>query len=703
MMKGLTNKKKVLELILITVTFFYALGLNVNLVSEPYQSKYSPVATIIFLILSCFYLLLGTVAIYQNRKVFFFESDGLLQQFFWCGWFLVLILLLNYHKPSQVILSLYYLLFVISFAFFNFWIALFYLAVVILIQYLLFYNLPWQGELGLFVGFAVISILFSLFGHVLKRERIKRYKLKSKLRDIEEGAKAFLDDEDKALIALREEKRIEKLYTTYNFLQEKVIKILHELKDLIEPHTVAFLKFREDGHHYVIFEAISESECLRYNEHIKLEDGIISWIYKHKKSLALSSVRGNSRAFNYYDRELAIKSFLGMPVFWKERIVGVVILDSFQENAFSKECEKIVKISITEIEDAMNNAQLFQQIQQQNQEFSALYRASKKLLSYVGLEENLNGFLNIVYEFLRFEIALLCLLEEDELKIKVAHGLKEDIRGMVVAPNTLLYWVIRHRQYLDIKNYREKKRINPLVGDGVKIPPLDRVLIYPFLIENKVVGAFMLGFVNKNISEYEKNVLEILTNQMSIAISNALLFEKVNLMATTDGLTGVFNHRYFQEKLTDEIERALRYGEKFVLMLLDIDHFKKVNDTYGHPVGDLVLKSVSKILKSTTRKVDIVARYGGEEFAIIMVQTDKQGAIKFAERLRKAIEESEVITQGGKLKVTVSIGLSSFPDDAKDKSLLIERADKALYKAKKGGRNRVVPYDSSLETENSIS
>lgn len=698
-MTKLSNKKKVLKLIILLVGFFYALGLNISLVSDNDMGGYSSVFKWVVLIVISVFFVSDTYLIFKSGKKFFSEKEHYLTQFFWAGSFFVLILLVNYLKPSNIALSFNYLLLSITFAFFNLFIALFFLLAILLSQYILLYNAPWMGDISQFAAFALLSVLFSLFGYLLKSEREKRHQLKNRLQDIEEGVKSFFDEEERAVLALKEEKRVEKLYNTFNFFEDKVLKILQEIKDLMEPYTVAFIKFKDDGRYYRIFEAISDNDYIRHNEDISSEEGIIGWIYKHKKSINLGNFRSGANALNYYDRETGIKSFMGMPVFWKDKIVGVLILDALQEDAFSKDGEKIVKIASREIEDALENAQLFQQIQQQNQEFGALYQASKKLLSFVSLEENLTGFLNLISTFISFDIAVLCLLEEDVLKVKSFHGFKENLMDKIVSSGSLMNWVVKHKQYLDIKRYKEKKKVNPIIDEGVKMPSLDRVLIYPFLIEERVIGAFMLGFMKGSISEYEKSVLEILTNQTSVAISNALLFEKVNLMATTDGLTGVYNHRYFQEKLGEEIERASRYSEKLVFMLLDIDFFKKVNDTYGHPVGDLVLKSVSKLLKTLARKVDIVARYGGEEFAVIMVQTAKEGGEKFAERIRKGIEESEVFYPGGKLKVTASIGLACFPDDAKDKSSLIAKADKALYKAKKTGRNKVISYNINLENE----
>lgn len=701
MIKFKNNKKKIFKLIFLLISFFYVLGTNLNLVTEKETLGYSNFINVIILILLAFFFLGDSYSLYRYEK----EKDEEKQKeaishFFWSGWVFIAILFFNYYRPSQLSLSFYYLYFTIAFAFFNIYVAFFYLIATVIVQYILLYNAPWQGDIATFIIFTVLTVLFSIFGYMLKREKKKKHSLKKRLENIEEGIKTFFDDEEeKIVLALNEEKRVEKLYNSYNFFEDRVLRILQQIKELMDPYTVAFLKLKNDGKYFVVFEAISDNDYIRHNEDILAEAGIIGWISKHKKSINMGHFKGGVEALNYYDRAVSIKSFLAMPVFWREKLVGVLVVDSLQEEAFAKESENLIKICCNEIQDALENAQLFQQIQQQNQEFAALYHASKKLLTYVSLEDNLNGFLELISTFIKFDVAILCLLDGDVLRVKALRGLKKELIDHEVDKDSLIYWVIKHKQYLDIKRYNEKKRVNPLVDSSVKLPSFERVVIYPFLMENKVIGSYMLGFVKGTLSDYEKNVLEILTNQTSISILNALLFEKVNLMATTDGLTGVYNHRYFQEKLSNEIERARRYNEKLILMILDIDFFKKVNDTYGHPIGDLVLKSVSKCLKSATRKIDIVARYGGEEFAVIMVQTGKEGGVKFAERIRETIMKNEVFFPGGKLSVTASIGLACFPEDGKNNSELIEKADKALYTAKKRGRNMVVAFDSALEKE----
>jgi two-component system, cell cycle response regulator len=165
---------------------------------------------------------------------------------------------------------------------------------------------------------------------------------------------------------------------------------------------------------------------------------------------------------------------------------------------------------------------------------------------------------------------------------------------------------------------------------------------------------------------------------------------RLELLSITDGLTKLHNHRFFQDELARAFEESHRYQRPLSLAMIDIDFFKKVNDTYGHAVGDDVLKRVAEIYRESVRSTDLVARYGGEEFAVMMPETDLEDAMTFAEKIRSIIETTPVETQAGPLQITVSLGVASVPRSTINGSKeLIVAADKALYRAKKGGRNQV--------------
>jgi diguanylate cyclase (GGDEF)-like protein len=167
--------------------------------------------------------------------------------------------------------------------------------------------------------------------------------------------------------------------------------------------------------------------------------------------------------------------------------------------------------------------------------------------------------------------------------------------------------------------------------------------------------------------------------------------KRLRKLSITDGLTDLFNHRHIHELLHEEFERTRRSGEPLAVAMLDLDRFKLVNDTYGHPTGDVILYETARILRETAREIDMVGRYGGEEFVVILPGTDEEAAAQFAERVREAVSEYVFRDEANEVKMTVSGGVASFPGtDIDHPDVLIKRADEALYAAKEGGRNRIV-------------
>jgi diguanylate cyclase (GGDEF)-like protein len=205
------------------------------------------------------------------------------------------------------------------------------------------------------------------------------------------------------------------------------------------------------------------------------------------------------------------------------------------------------------------------------------------------------------------------------------------------------------------------------------------------------VGVISIARRDRAFTDQERDLFAYLAGQATLSIENVDLHETIQEQAITDELTGLFNVRQFHVRLENEIDRAERFGTPLSLVMLDIDKFKAVNDTYGHQQGDRVLVEVARVLRRLSRDVDLPARYGGEEMAVILPQTDVGGAELGAERMRAAIEAMQIqrLDGGGLLPITASFGVASFPAQAGDKTALIAAADAALYRAKRAGRNRV--------------
>jgi diguanylate cyclase (GGDEF)-like protein len=210
------------------------------------------------------------------------------------------------------------------------------------------------------------------------------------------------------------------------------------------------------------------------------------------------------------------------------------------------------------------------------------------------------------------------------------------------------------------------------------------------------VGVISIARHERPFTPQERDLFGYLAGQATLSIENVDLHETVQQQALTDELTGLYNVRQFHERLEGEIERADRFGTPLSLVMLDIDRFKSVNDTYGHQQGDRVLVEVARVMRRHSRDVDLPARYGGEEMAVVLPQTDLAGAEQLAERMRVAIERMAIqrLDGGGELPITASFGVASFPAEATSKTTLIAAADAALYRAKHAGRNRVERADA---------
>jgi diguanylate cyclase (GGDEF)-like protein len=230
-----------------------------------------------------------------------------------------------------------------------------------------------------------------------------------------------------------------------------------------------------------------------------------------------------------------------------------------------------------------------------------------------------------------------------------------------------------------------------IFDEDIEVRGLSSLKIFPLVAGDRILGTLVAGSRKKAALDQEVlRMIEVIAFQAAQAVLRAQLFEQMERMATTDGLTGLFNHRTFQAKADEALAQARRYSRKCSLILTDIDHFKSVNDTYGHPMGDLVLRGVAKIIKDKARDTDVVARYGGEEFAVVMPETDARGAQVIAERIREAVKAQVFQTEMGPLKVTLSLGVATCPDHGTEKQALVDLADQCLYTAKRRGRNQTV-------------
>ncbi len=238
---------------------------------------------------------------------------------------------------------------------------------------------------------------------------------------------------------------------------------------------------------------------------------------------------------------------------------------------------------------------------------------------------------------------------------------------------------------------RSLKSIERLAKDLEKLEALTPQLIIPVRSKNILNGILLLGprIDSTSFSKDHKEFLIDLSKFAAIAVENSRLYR----MATLDRMTRLYIHHYFQERLQEEIKRSERYSTPLSLIMTDIDHFKRINDRYGHQQGDTVLKALGSIFRKNLRKTDIASRYGGEEFAFILPETKLSRAADVASRLRKRVEDHEFPGQEVPLRITISLGIAEYDINRDlDAGMFIKRADRALYRAKRSGRNRVGIY-----------
>lgn len=336
--------------------------------------------------------------------------------------------------------------------------------------------------------------------------------------------------------------------------------------------------------------------------------------------------------------------------------------------------------SVTELEEANKNLLL-------------IHELSLEISTILELEKLLPKIVDAFAQAGKVKKCSLMLLNEEtaDLEIKAGIGLSEraiqcvrpklgeGVAGTVA--NT-------GKPILISDTAQDKMLYKDYVSDSTKPRPKETLLALPLVFRGRVLGVINLDakISGQPFIHNDEVLLSTLANQSAAAITNAQLYE----LAITDGLTKLFIHRYFQMRIAQEMERAKRYNLPLSLLLLDIDRFKTFNDNYGHQVGDLALVHLSKILRESLRITDICARYGGEEFVIILPETENADAVYVAERIRKKVETLSFTAVGQELKITISMGVTTYHGEKKVSRLeFIRQADKALYSAKEHGRNMV--------------
>lgn len=326
-------------------------------------------------------------------------------------------------------------------------------------------------------------------------------------------------------------------------------------------------------------------------------------------------------------------------------------------------------------------------------ELYTLYNVSRTLSVSRELDELFSLSVNVITRGLNVDQFGLLILDENSgmLTMRASHGMDDiKLKNLTISSGQGIAGKVFDGAKTILVNDISKEKdffyydgSSVLSGSYLGVPLIDK--------QKKVMGVLNAHKPGTGaFSKREVKLFEAVAENVAIAVENAKDYQKTKELSHRDDLTGLHNRRYFFERFEREVERAKRYDRIVSLIMIDIDHFKGYNDTYGHIAGDGALKQVSDVLAENVRKVDIVARYGGEEFVVVLPETDKESAVYVAEKLRQCVEELEFVSNQEKPgKLTVTIGISSYPLDASDSLELLERSDKALYYGKAQGRNMV--------------
>ena len=387
--------------------------------------------------------------------------------------------------------------------------------------------------------------------------------------------------------------------------------------------------------------------------------GIAGSAAKARRPIYSRDVQTDPRYQGHY---AGTRSELAIPLMVRDEVVGVLDCHSDRPESFDHETVDLLTLFATQASIGLQNAKLYSQVQRRAAQLEAINAIAKRTTVELDLKELLDRLCAQLPNSFPIEHVSIFLRDEDgNLLLRAQQGTSPvALKAGEILPE----------------------------GHPVTAAGEDREVRLPLVSFGENLG--LLACVTRHGQAFlptDRQALESVADILATATQNARYVDRVRQLAYRDGLTGVFNRRYFESRLIEEITRAARYGAGVSVLMVDLDHFKKVNDEFGHMLGDDVLRTVSSIFTRTLRKVDVVCRYGGEEFAIILPATPGGSAYIVADKLRRAVAGAQ--HPGVPIPVTISAGVAEFPANGITRDDIVRAADAALYRAKQSGRNQV--------------
>jgi diguanylate cyclase (GGDEF)-like protein len=379
------------------------------------------------------------------------------------------------------------------------------------------------------------------------------------------------------------------------------------------------------------------------------------------------------------------RSELAIPLMVRDEVVGVLDCQSDQLNHFDRETIELLTLFSTQASIALENARLYSLERRRARQLEAINIIAQQSTAVMELEDLLTRVCSVIQRAFHVSQVSLLLREEGDLVMRAFHGeLTPCFPPGGRFPTTERPW----SEVIDSSGIVIEKDLSTAPESFRLFKESVSRMSIPLISFGQTLGVLTLHSSRVDaFRESELQSLESVADICANSIQNAHYVERVKQLAYLDGLTGIFNRRFFELRIMEEVERARRYGSAMAVIMADIDQFKRLNDEFGHLLGDEVLRQVSSVFHQQLRKTDVVCRYGGEEFALLLTQTNAEQAFVVAEKLRKMVEKWQF--PGVPRAITISVGVAAFPQHGKNRDDLVRAADSGLYLAKQAGRNRV--------------
>jgi len=464
-------------------------------------------------------------------------------------------------------------------------------------------------------------------------------------------------------------------------LDEVLQRILAIARDYFHLRNVAVLLLDQDARELYVRSQIGWDED-KDKSRLGCTEGLTGACVQKKHPVYAPDVSKDSR---YVCAAQSTRSELAIPLMVRDEVVGVLDCQSDQLDHFDKDTIELLTLFSTQASIALENARLYSLEQQRARQLQAINIIAQQSTAVMDLEDLLIRVCSVIQQAFQVAHVSLCLRDEGDLVLRAHQGrLTPCLPANGRLPRTGEPW---NRVLATGNSIIEKDLSSTPAALKLFAESASRMSI-PLISFGQTLGVLTLHSDQRNsFHENEMQSLEAVADICASSIQNAHYVERIRQLSYLDGLTGIFNRRFFELRIVEEIERARRNGGGMAVIMADIDQFKRLNDEFGHLLGDEVLRQVSSLFHQQLRKIDVVCRYGGEEFAILLTQTSAQHAMAVAEKLRKLVEGWQF--PGVPRTVTLSAGVAAFPEHGSARDELIRAADNGLYAAKQAGRNRV--------------